>query len=106
MRRYRHECVFYGGTGGFLDAALPFVRDGLARREPVMVAVAEPRLQALRSALGDDAGDVMFADMAQLGRNPAHRREHGPVLEPVVTVDEATVAQAAELELPEQARGL
>ena len=68
---YRHECVFYSGTDGFLDAALPFVRDGLARQEPVMVAVAEPRLQALRSALGDDAGDVMFADMAQLGHNPA-----------------------------------
>ena len=68
---YRHECVLYAGTGGFLDAAVPFVRDGLARQEPVMVAVAEPRLRALRSALGEDAERVVFADMADLGHNPA-----------------------------------
>jgi MEDS: MEthanogen/methylotroph, DcmR Sensory domain/Protein of unknown function (DUF1059) len=68
---YRHECVLYAGTGGFLDALVPFVRDGLARQEPVMVAVAEPRLRALRSALGEDAERVVFADMADLGHNPA-----------------------------------
>jgi hypothetical protein len=68
---YRHECVLYTGTGGFLDALVPFVRDGLARQEPVMVAVAEPRLRALRSALGEDAERVVFADMADLGHNPA-----------------------------------
>jgi hypothetical protein len=68
---YRHECVLYAGTGGFLDAMVPFVRDGLARQQPVMVAVAEPRLRALRSALGQDADQVIFADMADLGRNPA-----------------------------------
>ena len=68
---YRHECVLYAGTGGFLDAVVPFVRDGLARQEPVMVAVAEPRLRALRSALGEDAERVVFADMADLGHNPA-----------------------------------
>ncbi len=68
---YRHECVLYAGTDGFLDAAVPFVRDGLARQEPVMVAVAEPRLRALRSTLGEDAERVVFADMADLGHNPA-----------------------------------
>ncbi len=68
---YRHECVFYSGTGEFLDAMVPFVRDGLARQEPVMVAVAEPRLQALRAALGENAENVIFADMAELGHNPA-----------------------------------
>jgi hypothetical protein len=63
--------VFYTGTGGFLAAAVPFVREGLTRDQPVMVAVTEPRLQALRSALGADADRVVFADMADLGRNPA-----------------------------------
>jgi hypothetical protein len=64
--------LLYVGTAGFLDAVVPFVRDGLIRREPVMVAVAEPRLGSLRSALGrEDAGRVVFADMAQLGHNPA-----------------------------------
>ncbi len=68
---YRHQCLFYAGTPGFLAAVVPFVRDGLARRETVMVAVAEPRLRALRSALGEDAGRVLLVDMAELGHNPA-----------------------------------
>ena len=68
---YRHECLLYAGTGGFLDAVVPFVREGLARQEPMLVAVAEPRLAALRSALAGDAGQVVFADMADLGHNPA-----------------------------------
>jgi hypothetical protein len=68
---YRHECVLYAGLENFLATTVPFIRDGLAREEPVMVAVAEPRLQALRSALGPDADAVDFADMADLGGNPA-----------------------------------
>jgi hypothetical protein len=68
---YRHECLLYNGTAGFLAAVVPFVRDGLTRREPTMVAVAEPRLGALRSVLGRDADRVLFADMAMLGHNPA-----------------------------------
>ncbi len=68
---YRHECLLYAGTGGFLDAVVPFVRDGLARQEPVLVAVTAPRLSALRSALAGDAEHVMFADMANVGHNPA-----------------------------------
>ena len=68
---YRHECVLYGGLDDFLTVMVPFIRDGLAHDEPVMVAVAQPRLSALRSALGPDAGTVRFADMADLGANPA-----------------------------------
>ena len=68
---YRHECLLYAGTGGFLAAVVPFVIDGLARQEPVLVAVAEPRLSALRAALSGDAERVIFADMAELGHNPA-----------------------------------
>ena len=68
---YRHECLFYRGTEEFVDAVVPFIRDGLSLQQPVMVAVTEPRLQALRDALDDDADRVVFADMAELGRNPA-----------------------------------
>jgi hypothetical protein len=68
---YRHECLLYAGIGGFLDAVVPFVLNGLDRQETVLVAVAEPRLSALRSALAGAAYHVMFADMADVGRNPA-----------------------------------
>jgi len=69
--RYRHECQLYRGIDEFLVAIVPFIQDGLERGQQVMVAVAEPRLQALRDALGDEANRVIFADMAELGRNPA-----------------------------------
>ena len=69
--RYRHECLLYRGKDEFLAEIVPFIQDGLERGQQVMVAVAEPRLQALRDALGDDASFVVFADMAELGRNPA-----------------------------------
>lgn len=69
--RYRHECLFYDGADEFVEALLPFVLDGLALRQPVMVAVVEPRASALRKALGPDAERVTFADMASLGANPA-----------------------------------
>ncbi len=61
----------YSGTEGFLAAVVPFIRDGLERGQPVMVAVIRPRIDALRGALGTDAERVEFMDMAELGRNPA-----------------------------------
>jgi anti-sigma regulatory factor (Ser/Thr protein kinase) len=70
-RAYRHECWLYGGDTEFVAAMLPFIRDGLAREQPVMVAVPQPRLHALRDALGGDATQVAWADMADLGANPA-----------------------------------
>ncbi len=69
--RYRHECFLYRGTDDFVDALVPFIRDGLELDQPVMVAVIEPRASALRTALGSDAEAVVFVDMALLGANPA-----------------------------------
>ncbi|MGZ8802307.1 MAG: sensor histidine kinase, partial [Mycobacterium sp.] len=43
---------------------VPFIADGLARDQPVMVAVPQPRLHALRDALGGDAEKVAWTDMA------------------------------------------
>ncbi|MGS0687497.1 anti-sigma factor RsbA family regulatory protein [Nakamurella sp. GG22] len=68
---YRHECLFYDGVEEFVEAVRPFVLDGLALHQPVMVAVVEPRASALRAALGPDAERVVFADMASLAANPA-----------------------------------
>ena len=70
-RGYRHEALMYSGTQGFLDAVVPFVRDGIQRGQPVMVAVVRARIDPLRCALGEDAELVEFVDMAQLGGNPA-----------------------------------
>jgi anti-sigma regulatory factor (Ser/Thr protein kinase) len=65
-----HEALYYGDLDEFLTGTLPFVHDGLARDEAVLIAVPEPRLGLLLAALGSDAAGVRFIDMAVVGRNP------------------------------------
>ncbi len=69
--RFEHEALFYRGEEEYLAGLLPFVREGLALGESVVVALPRPRLELLRTALGDDAAAVTFLDMADVGRNPA-----------------------------------
>jgi len=66
-----HTALLYAGADGFLGGTVPFVREGLEREEPVLVMVPGRRIEALRSALGPDAGEVHFADMTEVGANPA-----------------------------------
>jgi hypothetical protein len=66
---FSHEALLYEGPDGLLAGALPFIREGIERDEPVLVAVGAAKIELLRSALGD--GAVEFVDMAVLGRNPA-----------------------------------
>ena len=68
---FRHEAVFYAGPEAFLDRVAPFVEEGVAAGEPVMVALQAPKLAALRQRLGAAAGQVVFADMGEIGHNPA-----------------------------------
>jgi hypothetical protein len=68
---YRHEAYLYGGEDDFLAGTVPFVRDGVAAGQPVMVAIRGSRLPALQDALGPDEAEVLFVDMTELGHNPA-----------------------------------
>ena len=45
-RGYPHEALMYSGSQGFLDAVVPFIRDGLERDQPILVAVVKPRIDA------------------------------------------------------------
>jgi anti-sigma regulatory factor (Ser/Thr protein kinase) len=67
---FSHEALVYSGLSGFLDAVVPFVREGVGRGEPTLVAVPGERLAPLRAALGDTADLVTFADMEVVGVNP------------------------------------
>jgi anti-sigma regulatory factor (Ser/Thr protein kinase) len=69
--QFRHLAVFYATGQDYLDQVGGFVRDGLAAREPVLVAAPAARLRMLRQALNGAADAVTFTDMQQLGRNPA-----------------------------------
>jgi anti-sigma regulatory factor (Ser/Thr protein kinase) len=68
---FRHEALFYEGEDGLLAGTLPFIREGTAREEPVLVALDERGNGAVRRALEADADPVRFVDMGALGRNPA-----------------------------------
>ena len=68
---FRHEALFYSGEDGFLRGTLPFVEEGLASDEPVLVAVRDERAALLRDVLAEEAERVRFVDMRELARNPA-----------------------------------
>jgi anti-sigma regulatory factor (Ser/Thr protein kinase) len=70
-RSFRHEGLLYGGDQSFLDGTVPFVQDGLAAGEEVLVVVERRKIALLEAALGDDSALVGFADMAAVGQNPA-----------------------------------
>jgi anti-sigma regulatory factor (Ser/Thr protein kinase) len=63
--------LLYDGDGSYLAGTVPFIRDGLRAGEPIMVAVGAERIELLTEVLGPDADAVCFADMAELGANPA-----------------------------------
>jgi anti-sigma regulatory factor (Ser/Thr protein kinase) len=70
-RGFEHEALFYRGDDGFLAGLVPFVREGLARDEVVVVAEPRAKLDLLRDALGGDAERVRFLEMEEIGANPA-----------------------------------
>ena len=68
--QFEHAAVFYHSTDEYLDAVLGFVAAGLEHANPVLVAVPGPKIGLLRERL-DGAERVSFADMTELGANPA-----------------------------------
>jgi anti-sigma regulatory factor (Ser/Thr protein kinase) len=68
---FRHEAMFYAGEDEFVDRAAGFIADGLASGEAVLVAVSAAKITRLREALGGAGDQVQFADMGEIGANPA-----------------------------------
>jgi anti-sigma regulatory factor (Ser/Thr protein kinase) len=68
---FRHAALFYTGEDAYVDGLAPFIQAGIEAEEPVLVMVPGHKTDLLREALGSDAGDVHFADMAEVGANPA-----------------------------------
>ena len=68
---FMHEALLYDGPGDLAVRAAAFAREGVARGEPVMIAMVPEALGVVRGALGADADAVRFVDMSRAGRNPA-----------------------------------
>jgi anti-sigma regulatory factor (Ser/Thr protein kinase) len=72
LASFRHDALFYsGGDRGFVEATLELVRGAVGREAGVLVAVDAGRAAALSEALGEEAESVRFADVREIGRNPA-----------------------------------
>jgi anti-sigma regulatory factor (Ser/Thr protein kinase) len=69
--RFRHEALFYAGAAEFLDGTTAFIEEGLDAGEPVLAVLGAAKIDRLRARLGGAADRVEFADMEQVGRNPA-----------------------------------
>ena len=67
----RHEALLYAGSAAFLDGTLRFIGEGLSANEPMLVAVSPAKIESLRQNLGTDADRVCFANMHEIGANPA-----------------------------------
>ena len=66
-----HDALFYTDAATYRSGCLDFVRAGLDDDEPVLVAVPQPGLGLVRSALTPaETSLVRTADMAVAGRNP------------------------------------
>jgi anti-sigma regulatory factor (Ser/Thr protein kinase) len=70
MTEFVHEALFYRDPGEYLEGTIPFVLDGLAADEPVLVAVPPRNVDLIRDELGAKSEHVEFLDMTRGGRNP------------------------------------
>jgi anti-sigma regulatory factor (Ser/Thr protein kinase) len=68
---FRHEAFLYDSPIGFRDGALSFIHAGISSGEAVLVVVDHAKIALLRAELDGDADRVLFADVADVGRNPA-----------------------------------
>jgi anti-sigma regulatory factor (Ser/Thr protein kinase) len=68
---FRHEALIYRNPEDFLAGTVPFLRGALEAGEPALVAVSRANTALLEGELGADVAAVRFAEMEELGRNPA-----------------------------------
>ncbi len=68
-----HSALLYHSQREYLDAVVPFVLEGLAMDEPVLVAVPGDYLAWLREALGGEGSTtgLQLVDIAEAARNPS-----------------------------------
>jgi anti-sigma regulatory factor (Ser/Thr protein kinase) len=68
---FRHEALLYAGEDAFVTETSAFIRAGIEAEEPTLVVVSAQKIDRLREELGAEAAHVAFADMSDVGANPA-----------------------------------
>jgi anti-sigma regulatory factor (Ser/Thr protein kinase) len=106
---FRHEALLYAGPDGFLEGTLRFIRAAREASEPVLALVSAAKIELLREALDGDTAGVRFADVRDVGSNPARMipawrefvEEHGSDNRPVSGIGEPIWADRSPAELVE-----
>jgi hypothetical protein len=68
---FLHRALLYRGAAEFRAAIERYMRGGLARAEPVLIATSPGKVSWLRREFNGESPGVAFTDMTELGRNPA-----------------------------------
>jgi anti-sigma regulatory factor (Ser/Thr protein kinase) len=68
---FSHEALMYAGDDAFVAGTGAFLRRALEAEEPALAVLHRRKIRLLRDELGADAAYVHFADMAEVGANPA-----------------------------------
>lgn len=68
----RHEALLYTGTDRFVAGTISFLAEAVERGDPAFVLTDAPKIERVRTALGARAAAVDFADVREVGANPAH----------------------------------
>jgi anti-sigma regulatory factor (Ser/Thr protein kinase) len=68
---FHHEALLYADADEFLAGTVPFIRSGLEADEAILIALPRSNLELLESELNGEGERVEFAEMEELGRNPA-----------------------------------
>ena len=71
-RGCRHEALLYSSPDELAVATLPFIRQGLARGEHLLVVLREAGRTVLHQALGGDADRIEFEDAIDWYQSPEH----------------------------------
>jgi transcriptional regulator with XRE-family HTH domain len=66
-----HRVLVYDSDGGYVSSTMPFILEGLARDDTVLVVAARRHTRLLRKALGDDADRVEFNDSVEWYSSPS-----------------------------------
>jgi anti-sigma regulatory factor (Ser/Thr protein kinase) len=69
---YRHEAFLYANPDEFFDISVRFILDAIAANEPILVILAAEKISQIRSRLNGRSRAVLFAEMSDIGDNPAH----------------------------------
>ena len=68
---FEHEAFFYADEDEFLEGTSSFLREAAEAQEPALAVLSAAKVDALRSALVGHSGVIRFANMAEVGSNPA-----------------------------------